>query len=296
MPFQSDMENSGKGDTSSILLDSGLREGGPVQNSAIFPPDSAIWRITRERVLLLGGAAAAILQIGLPEVALGVARHSDFRNDTLGRLHRTLEAVYVITFGAPGEARDMAERVRQAHAKVRGEDPRRYSAFSPDAQMWVLATLIQLSLEVFERWIAPLDAEEHESFYRAMRIFGEWFGLPRTHGPGNREEFASYYQAMIEGPELFSLPESRELARHIAFPEKPYILRGLWPISGYLAAEFLPDSCRGKAGLEHAAGHRLFAAMCDAVVPSAVRCMPGGMRFVPQYRNACARLNLSRQF
>src|SRR5690606_37813674 len=67
---------------------------GPVPPFRTGVSSPAMWRITREQVLLLGGPSAAILQIAHPTVALGVAHHSDFRADTLGRLRRTLDAIY----------------------------------------------------------------------------------------------------------------------------------------------------------------------------------------------------------
>ncbi len=150
----------------------------PPQAQSSSQRHSAIWRITREHVLLLGGPAAAILQIAHPAVALGVADHSDFRADTLGRLHRTLEAVYTIAFCSRAEVRQWRPGCEPPILRVRGESPQRYSAFALDAQMWVLATLIQLGIQMFERFVGPLDAIDREDFLRDMRDFGTWFGLP----------------------------------------------------------------------------------------------------------------------
>lgn len=235
-----------------------------------------IWRVSREHVLLAGGPAAAILQIAHPEVALGVAHHSDFKRDTLGRLARTLEAVYTITFAPRPEVEAMAARVRASHAKVRGKG---YSAFSPDAQMWVLATLIQLAVESFERFVAPLTPENRESFHRDMRVFGTWFGLDVSHGPQNWADFSAYYRTMLENPVLGSLPLSRDMASHIAFPRRP-ALRLLHPLSGFLAREFLPSPVRERLGFERTVSTRMLAAVADAAVPRVLPWLPARVRFV----------------
>jgi len=250
----------------------------------VFPSDSAIWRITREHVLLLGGPAAAILQIAHPQVALGVAAHSDFRNDSLGRLLRTLEAVYTITFAPRSEVEAMAARVRASHARVQGESPQRYSAFSPDAQMWVVATLVQLSIEMFGRFVGPLQTSECESFYRDMRVFGVFFGLPPGHGPQSWGEFTEYYTGMLEGDLLGSLPISAELAHHIAYPRRPVPLRALWPLSGLVAREFLPSPLREKLRLTATPASRLGLAVLDAVLPGLIRTLPPSLRFAKKYR------------
>jgi uncharacterized protein (DUF2236 family) len=245
-----------------------------------------MWRVTRERVLLLGGPAAAILQIAHPAVALGVANHSDFRADTLGRLRRTLDAVYTITFSPRAEVEAMAARVQAAHLPVRGESPRRYSAFSPDAQMWVLATLIQLSVEMFERFVSPLSLADREDFLQGMRDFGVWFGLPRSFGPQNWKDFSGYYQNMIDGDLLGSLPVSAELARHIVYPRQPLTLRTLWPLSSVTAREFLPSPVREKLDLPRTTFSRLAVASLDAVLPPLLPALSPRLRFAPQYLRA----------
>jgi len=245
-----------------------------------------MWRISREHALLLGGAAAAILQVAHPVVALGVARHSDFRNDTLGRLRRTLDAVYTIAFAPRREVEVMAERVRASHARVRGETPRRYSAFSPEAQMWVLATLVQLSVEMYERFVGPLSAEDRLAYYGDMRVFGRYFGLAEDYGPQTWAEFSCYYSDMLSGDLLASLPVSRELAWHVAHPGKPFALRLLWPLSGALAREYLPSPVREKLGLPSTPASRLTAAMVQAVLPGLLPGLPPQVRFAPRYLQA----------
>ena len=258
----------------------------PPQAQTSSRQDSAIWRIAREHALLLGGPAAAILQIAHPAVALGVANHSDFRADTLSRLRRTIEAVYTITFSSPAEIEAMSARVRAAHLRVRGESPQRYSAFSPDAQMWVLATLIQLSIEMYERFISPLDAADREEFLLGMRDFGTWFGLPTDYGPQGWASFAAYYNDMLRSDLLGSLPVSRELARHIVYPLRPRSLRPLWPLASFAAREFLPSPIREKLGLPRTVFSQLMAVSFDAVLPRIVPALPARIRFAPQYVRA----------
>lgn len=252
-----------------------------------------MWRVNREHTLLLGGPTAAILQIAHPEVALGVSNHSDFRSDTLGRLQRTLEAVYTIAFSPRAEVEAMAERVRAAHAKVRGASPRAYSAFSPDAQMWVLATLIQLSVQMFERYVGRLSPAEKEEFFQEMRGFGEWFGLPLSHGPQDWAAFAEYYRNMLEGDTLGSLPVSVELARHIVHPRRPLHLRPLWPLASATAREFLPSPLRERLQLPSTPGSRLVLATLDSLLPAILPALPPRLRFARQYLVAVARQTLN---
>lgn len=219
-----------------------------------------------------------------------MANHSDFRTDTLGRLRRTLEAVYTITFSPRAGVEAMAERVRIAHVRVRGDSPQKYSAFAPDAQMWVLATLIQLSVETFERYVAPLTSGEKDEFLRDMRLFGVWFGLPSDYGPQGWTEFSAYYDGMLDSDHLCSLPVSIELAHHIVHPRKPAGLRALWPLASFAARELLPSPIREKLLLPRTPGSRLAAASLDALLPRLLPSLPPPLRFASRYLDALRSL------
>ncbi|HEY5793324.1 MAG TPA: oxygenase MpaB family protein [Chthoniobacterales bacterium] len=261
------------------------------QTDSVFGPDSAIWQISRELVLLLGGPCAAILQVAHPQVALGVKHHSRFREDAFGRLYRTLEAVYTVAFGTRTEAERLKERIAAIHRRVQGSDPAKYSAFSPDAQMWVLATLIQTALEVHERFLHPLPDSLKAEYFHEMKRFGEYFGLERTFGPQTWPEFQTYYQDMLHGPLLASRPECREVARAVALP------RGNWletaaalPIQ-FLVTEILPSPVREKLGFRSTPFNRGLAAMGEKLLPILVPRLPAPLRFPRQYREALRRFS-----
>ena len=58
----------------------------PAPERGLFRADSWLRRVSAESVLLLGGGRALLLEVAHPLVAAGVARHSRFREDPLGRL------------------------------------------------------------------------------------------------------------------------------------------------------------------------------------------------------------------
>ncbi|MGH8048679.1 MAG: oxygenase MpaB family protein [Chthoniobacterales bacterium] len=249
----------------------------------VFPADSQIRRLSRENALLLGGPAAAILQVAHPEIAAGVAAHSEFRTDALGRLRRTLDAVYTITFATRAEAEEVRRRVAAVHAKVRGSHPVAYDAFSPAAQMWVLATLIGVGVWVFEQVVAPLNEAGREAHYREMRIFGEFFGLDPAYGPQTAAEFREYYAAMLAGDELASIPLCREVAWAVAIPPKPKWLKvASRPLVG-LIAETIPSPVREKLGFRSTAGSRAAFAAARGTLRALLPVTPAVLRYTPRY-------------
>jgi uncharacterized protein (DUF2236 family) len=252
----------------------------------LFPPDSQIWRLSCENALLLGGPAAAILQVAHPEIAAGVAQHSNFKADTLGRLHRTLDAVYRITFATRAEAAEVSERVAAVHAKVRGETPVSYNAFSPGAQMWVIATLISQGTWVFEQLIAPLTKEEREAHYHDMRVFGASFGLDPAYGPQTADAFQDYYATMLEGPMLGALPLSREVAQAVARPPAPRWLNiASIPLSG-LVTESLPSPVRERLGFRSTPASRAAFALARNLLRTLLPILPERLRYTSHYRKA----------
>jgi uncharacterized protein (DUF2236 family) len=252
----------------------------------VFPHDAQIRRLSRENALLLGGPAAAILQVAHPEIAAGVAAHSEFRADALGRLRRTLDAVYTITFATRDEAEAVRRRVAAVHAKVRGSQPVGYNAFSPAAQMWVLATLIGVGTWVFEQLIAPMSDAEREAHYRDMRVFGEFFGLDPAYGPRTAAEFRDYYAAMLASDELASIPLCREVAWAVAIPPQPAWLRmASRPLAG-LIAETIPAPVRERLGFRSTRGSRAAFATVRAVLRTTLPWTPQRLRYTPLYFRA----------
>jgi len=262
----------------------------PVE-AAPFRPGSVMWAVSRERFVLLGGAAAAILQVAHPQVAMGVAAHSRFTEDVMGRLRRTLDAVYAISFGTPEEVAAVRREVARRHGPVRGEVPERYSAFDPDAQLWVLATLIDGALAMHRRFGRGLPAAAREEYFREMRRFGEVFGLDPGFGPQSMEEFDAYFQGMLAGPLLGSHPLSAEVAAHIVAPRRPRWVLALRPWTAPFACEYVPSPVRERLRLPWRRWHAGYVRAIEQVGGLALRLrlVPGVVRYCPHYRRARRR-------
>src|SRR5439155_6386821 len=125
----------------------------------LFGPQSMIWNVARERVLVAAGPAALLMQLAHPLVAAGVAAHSDFRRDPFARLRSTLDATLTISFGDMAQANRAAARVMAVHRRVRGSLPvavgpftagTAYDATDPELALWVHATLVVAALDAFD--------------------------------------------------------------------------------------------------------------------------------------------------
>ena len=92
--------------------------------------------------MLIGGLAALLFQMLHPLAMAGVADHSNFRKDPVGRLDRTATFLNATTFGSRADAEAAIARVRRIHQTVVGTAPdgRPYAATDPLLIEWVHAT------------------------------------------------------------------------------------------------------------------------------------------------------------
>ena len=270
----------------------------PPQDQFVFAPDSAMWKIVRHRSLLLHGPAAAVLQIAHPRVGLGVMEHSRFADSPLGRLERTLIAVNTIAFGTYGEAAAAARQVARRHSTVSGDaaahqvpGPPRYSVDELDLLMWVVATLVWSAVGGYERTVGTLADDEKENFYREMRVFGTFFGLPRDYGPQTYREYERYLESTLADPLIGSHEVSRRVAWTIARPRRPWWLRLTGPAIAFIYSEIIPEPVRGRLGFRRTAYSRFAYRAATVTLRLFERVAPDLLRFDPYYRRARKRLD-----
>lgn len=104
-----------------------------------FGPDSVAWRVHADPSLLVAGIAAFALQTLHPLAMAGVAEHSAFSDDFLGRTRRTGQFVQGVVYGSSAEAERLCRMVRKIHERVVGDAPdgRPYAANDPELLDWV---------------------------------------------------------------------------------------------------------------------------------------------------------------
>jgi uncharacterized protein (DUF2236 family) len=232
-----------------------------------FPPDSIIRRMGSSPLTpFLGGGPAVLLQVAHPLVAAGVAAHSGYGEDIWPRLVATLRALYAIAFGTKAEADRAGERVQRAHERVRGLTETQlgrfpagtpYSAEDPELMLWVHATLVHASLEVYHRFVQPLSVEEQERYYGEMTIMARIFGTPADVIPPTLADFREYFAEQIADETLTVTEPAREVAAAIIGASVPVPMRVFVPAHRLSTAYVLPERLRSEYGLRWSPLHEL---------------------------------------
>ncbi|MGC8498132.1 MAG: oxygenase MpaB family protein [Acidimicrobiales bacterium] len=89
--------------------------------------------------MLVGGVAALFFEMLHPYSMAGVADHSRYREDALGRVGQTAHFIAETTYGTRDTARAAVARVRAGHERVTGtaDDGAAYAANDPHLLAWV---------------------------------------------------------------------------------------------------------------------------------------------------------------
>jgi len=202
---------------------------------------AAFRRYAADSSVVLGGAAAILLQVADPVVARGVAAESAFAKDPLGRLRRTLTFVYAVGLGTPEQRARVAALVDHAHARVPG-------ARDPQHQLWVAATLARVGARTHELLEGPLDPALAAEVHAASAELGAVLQVPRELWPADAAAFDAYWEAAVARLEVGE--EARGIARELlAARAAPWWVRVAMPAARTVTAGLLPDPVREAYGL-----------------------------------------------
>ena len=117
--------------------------------------------------MLVGGLGSLFFQMLHPHTMAGVAQHSRYREDPLGRLLQTANFIGFTTYGSKSEAYASIERVLAVHQVVRGvaDDGATYFANDPHLLAWVHAAETSMFLSAYRRFgklrLSDADADDY---------------------------------------------------------------------------------------------------------------------------------------
>jgi len=263
------------------------------QQYGFFRPDSTLWKVDREMVLLLAGGRALLMQLAHPKIAAGVSDHSHFQDNPFGRLYRTMSAMWSIVFDERAEACAALARVEGRHKKVQGvvslgeplHATKQYGAFDQDLLLWVHATLIDSAIIAYDRFVRSLQPAEKVGYYDDSKKLACLFGIEERIIPSSLVEFDQYMERMLTNDALAVGPTAKSLSHNILYA-RPWIFKPAGPLFRFVTAGLLPEKLREGYKLnwnEHK--EKTFSLLAKAIRVS-LPLVPTPIRVVPNARIA----------
>jgi uncharacterized protein (DUF2236 family) len=249
--------------------------------------------------LLLAGGRALLMQLAHPKVAAGVAEHSRFQEDPLGRLYRTMNRMWSIVFDPAPEACAALKEIARVHKRVRGNVPfgepsnpcARYDAADQELLLWVHATLVDSALVAYDRFVAILGVAERREYYQDSKKLGALFGIEEKNLPPSLAAFDRYMIELMASESIAVGPTARRLAEQILHP-RPWLIKPGGPIFRLVTAGLLPEKLRRGYGLPWNGRRERTLALAAGVIRGLLPLIPSPLRVVPHARRAERRARI----
>lgn len=212
-----------------------------------FGPGSATWEVVGDVAAFVGGIRALLVQSVHPEVVAGVADHSSYEEDPLGRLSRTSAYVTATAYGAEPEVERAVETVERAHRSVRGVSHRgqRYSASGSAFAAWVHNVLVDSFLVAYQVY-GPhaLERSRADAFVAEQRVLGS--KLHAVDLPATSSDLTRW---VTSNPAIARSPGMEDTIRFLRRPPLPLAVGGGYRILFHAAVATIPDSIKHVLGL-----------------------------------------------
>jgi uncharacterized protein (DUF2236 family) len=248
-----------------------------------FDDRSMLRRVHRERAVALAGPRALLMQAAHPRAVKGLLAHTSALEDPYERLARTAQVMSTIGFGSREAADRVTRRVRALH--------RRYRVDEPDLLLWVLFTLVDSGLVLYQRYVGTLSRDEQAGYWEDYKVVGRLFGLRKREMPATLDDLDYYRRRMLEGDELFVTDWARKRARRIVLePPVPWVARPLLETVNFITIALLPDRIRDDYGFSSLppvfVRKALVAGGAEYVKRAVIPMLPEKYRYVPSARAA----------
>ena len=210
----------------------------------LFGPESVTWQVHADLSVLVGGIRSLLVQTLHPLAMAGVAHHSNYRDDPLGRLQRTAVFIATTTYGTTSRAEAAIRKVRLVHERVHGTAPdgRPYSASDPALLAWTHYVQVQSFLLAYQRIGPGLPPDQADRYVREMAEFGARLGVQEAITT------AAGLDKWISGhPEQRATAQARAAVRFLLAPPLPLSFRA--PYTVLLAAAISLIPLRQRVGL-----------------------------------------------
>lgn len=218
----------------------------------LYMPTDAPWIVHADFGTLVGGIRALLMQALHPGSLTGVATHSRYEQDALGRLAGTIRWLTVTTFGSHAAVAGESQRVNRMHKRVTGEyetaagEQRPYKAADPDLLLWVHIAFMDSFLRCHQMYAWREIPGGADAYVRLWAKSVEPLGLDSA--PMNEAELLREIERYKV--ELVATPKTLDVVKFIKRPPLPVLARPVYWLLFEAAVVSLPIEFRELLGLK----------------------------------------------
>ena len=218
----------------------------------LYLPTDAPWVVHADFGTLVGGIRALLMQALHPGSLTGVANHSRYEQDALGRLAGTIRWLTVTTFGSHTAVANESGRVNRMHTRVTGEyhtaggEQRPYKAADPDLLLWVHIAFMDSFLRCHQMYAWREIPGGADSYIALWSKSVEPLGL--STAPMNELELLAEIER--QKPLLIATLKTLDVVKFIRYPPLPRLARPTYRLLFEAAVLSLPIEFRSLLGLK----------------------------------------------
>lgn len=217
----------------------------------LYLPSDAPWVVHADFGTLVGGIRALLMQALHPGSLTGVANHSRYEQDALGRLAGTIRWLTVTTFGSHTAVANESGRVNRMHTRVTGEyqtaggEQRPYRAADPDLLLWVHIAFMDSFLRCHQMYAWREIPGGADSYIALWSKSVEPLGL--SSAPMNELELLAEIER--QKPLLIATEKTLDVVKFIRYAPLPRLARPTYRLLFEAAVLSLPIEFRQMLGL-----------------------------------------------
>ncbi len=272
-------------------------------------PSSLLWRWAGDsRIAYLGGTIG-LLQTMHPAIGAALIEHSNFFDDPVDRVFRSLPRILGTVYDADGNA--TGREVREFHRSIKGDDDghkRPYHALDPSTFWWAHATFQFMAEQVADRFDRhTLTEPEREQLYQEGLEWYRRYGVSERVVPPTRAAFQIEWDRICD--ELLELNEATQflldtldqpllpafegrapLPRHLHRVADTWIVRrALSRPARIVAIGGLPPRVRTRLGIPWSRNDQRQLDVIESAVTHTRILVPATMRWQPRAVDAWRR-------
>lgn len=228
-------------------------------------PDSLLWKYMDNR-LLFAGLSSGVLQLMYRTIGKGVEDHSNFANEPIERVLRSMDPITETVFGTVDSAKQAGSQIAGYHRTIKGtfDDGSRYHAMDPQVWADTMLTFYYPIFQIADKYDAKgLDINEKKHLYKEMITWAQNFPISDRCLPPDYESYVERWDYLCENEFRLDADISAwtlDFAQRGEVPRPNVIPEQLWSaiklpikptshVMGKLILDGIPEKVRQKNGI-----------------------------------------------